>query len=124
MLLSGYDGESNGLKICPLKELPKKKQFTALSVGCGDKKPPTQLKETVLEAIRAKKTGDAKLCTYFPTEAKATPGRSGGPLIDSHGRVLGICSGVEKNAGYYCHLEDIRQFLSANALDWLLADEP
>jgi hypothetical protein len=85
---------------------------------------PTLLKEAVLDVVRAKKPGDAKACIYFRTEQKSGIGRSGGPLVDSRGQLLGICSGNDKGRGFFCHLEDIHQFLTANGLRALIEERP
>jgi S1-C subfamily serine protease len=46
-------------------------------------------------------------------------GRSGGPLIDQRGFVIGICSGTSDGKGYFTHTHEIHRFLKQNAFDWL-----
>jgi hypothetical protein len=50
-------------------------------------------------------------------------GRSGGPLFDRRGFVLGIASGANLELGYFTHTEEIHRFLKSNALEWLAEPE-
>ena len=117
----GYDGESDGLKIAPLVRLPDK-DFKALSVGCGIEHAPQLQLETVQDKVQTKRPGSLRSATYFRTKLQPKIGRSGGPLLDVQGRILGICSGTQEGRGYYCHLEEIHQFLHTNGLGSLLQE--
>jgi hypothetical protein len=46
-------------------------------------------------------------------------GRSGGPLVDKRGLLIGVCSGVSKDKAYFCHIDEINAFLERNGFDWL-----
>ena len=120
----GYDGASQSLKLCPIPELPGKSKFSALSVGCDDRHLPTLRSEQVIDTVQAKKRNDSQASSYFRTHQKPSSGRSGGPLVDSRGRLLGICSGGDHGQAFYCHLEDIHQFLRAHGLHAILNDHP
>ena len=50
-------------------------------------------------------------------------GRSGGPLIDHRGFLLGIASGASHGKGYYGHTEEIHRFLTRRGMKWLYADQ-
>jgi S1-C subfamily serine protease len=120
----GYGGASQGLKLCPMRELPDESKFSVLSVGCGDNHVPTLRSEQVIDTVHAKKRNDSHVSSYFRTDQKPSSGRSGGPLVDSRGRLLGICSGGDNGRAFYCHLEDIHQFLRAHGLHAILNDQP
>lgn len=122
--LIGFDGASQGLKVCPIRELPGDSKFSAFSVGCRDNHVPTLRSEQVIDTVHAKKLSDSQTSSYFRTDQKPSSGRSGGPLVDSRGRLLGICSGGDHEQAFYCHLEDIHQFLRANGLRAIVNDQP
>jgi S1-C subfamily serine protease len=43
-------------------------------------------------------------------------GRSGGPLLDGAGKLIGICSGGDDKSGYYSHLDAIRELVSHSGI--------
>lgn len=51
-------------------------------------------------------------------------GRSGGPLVNSHGDIIGVASGTSGGNGYFAHLGEIHHFLRVNGLSWLLNRAP
>jgi len=113
------------LKICPKAELPtpERKNVTVLTAGCeGDKRLPRLTTELVLgKEIPSKPNGAQVLC--WETDHPPVQGRSGGPLIDKRGYVMGICSGAEKQRGYYTYILKIHQALSGAGLGWLVEGE-
>ncbi len=122
--LVGYEGESKGVRVCPLSKLPKEKKFAALTLGCGEQLAPKLYLVTVQDVVRAKKPGEARVGSYFRTAEKSMKGQSGGPLLDRQGQLLGICSGANGGRGYYCDLDEIHAFLTANGLGSLLKAQP
>ena len=54
----------------------------------------------IVSAVNREVNTDGKIQVYIQTDAAINPGNSGGALIDSHGRVIGICSLKTVVAGY------------------------
>lgn len=85
------------------------KNFKALLGGCAADSPTC--KET---AVIAKKhidvPGVGKSWAWELAEAQAT-GKSGGPLADSQGRLIGIASKSSNDKGYCTHLDEIRTLI-------------
>lgn len=97
---------------------PVRFPFDALSVGCSNGSPPT----CRAEAVRAKRPvsrGDKGLAFFWELAAPPVPGRSGGPLLDDRGRVIGICSAGQGGRGYYTHLDEVLVGLKRKGYDWL-----
>jgi len=122
--LIGYKGESKGLKVCPLKGIPREKSFAVLASACGENLAPTLRQLTVKDTVRAIKPNEDRTGKYFRTAEKSVKGQSGGPLVDAKGQLLGICSGANGDHGYFCHIEEIHAFLNAHDLKVLLKTEP
>lgn len=112
----GYDGEAKGLKLGSMKESPKQKAVRAISVGCAELQAPTVRAETLLDVVRARRGDESKSSLFIRAESAPTIGRSGGPLVDARGQLLGICSGVNQGRGFYCHVDEIERFLNAQGL--------
>jgi S1-C subfamily serine protease len=113
------------MEVCPPSKVPEKKNFAALSVGCPDGGAPV----CVLEDVKTKrpvlkpgaKPGTGVLC--WETAAAPVKGRSGGPLLDTRGYLIGVDSGAGDGKGYYTHIEAIHTFLKANGLKWLTEEK-
>lgn len=109
--------ELTSLDICPPRHVPKGKAFAVLAVGCGaDAKPAC-----VIDNVRGRKlvSRDGHDAFFWELTHRPEKGRSGGPLVDQQGRLIGICSGAYQERGYYTHTEEIHGFLRRNALKWL-----
>lgn len=121
--LTGDDVPRGSLSLCPLESLPKGKEFEALSVGCGAALAPVCMLEKVKGAkqIRRKDEREPALCWEAANEQ--TAGRSGGPLLDRQGRVIGVASGVNDGKGYYCHAEEIARWLKSTDFDFLASEK-
>jgi S1-C subfamily serine protease len=107
------------LSLCPARLVPEEQGFKALSVGCGGSKPPTCMEEVVDGRRLVRKQTEDKPAPFWQVDREQPPGRSGGPLIDKRGFLLGVCSGVSQDKGYFCHTEEISAFLERNGFDWL-----
>jgi S1-C subfamily serine protease len=106
------------LEIMPLaapKVVPAKMPFACYSLNCGPLQLATSRPETGLGVEKPKKKG-GKAAEFWKVKDLPEPGRSGGPLIDADGRLLGICSADDKKAGYYTHINEIRAFLRAKTV--------
>jgi S1-C subfamily serine protease len=114
------DALGPGMPICPAGRAPKGKDFSALGVGCRAGDPPTCVVETVKGRQLVRKKGEDNLGFYWETTGLLAKGRSGGPLLDKQGQVIGILSGVNEEQSYYSHLDEIQRFLKRKDQGWLL----
>jgi S1-C subfamily serine protease len=102
------------LTICPPDALPKDKNIAALSVGCAPTEAPTPTAETLRARKLIRREGDNERSWCWEVENKQDAGRSGGPLLDSAGRLIGVASGHDADHGYYVHVEEVYPFLKRN----------
>jgi S1-C subfamily serine protease len=107
------------LSLAPKSAAPRGKDFPALATGCDPSGAPTPEVEVVKAARMVRKPGEEGKALCWETATGQAGGRSGGPLLDRQGRLIGIASGVSGGQGYYVHLDEIHAFLRRNALDWL-----
>lgn len=117
------DPPSGRLPLCPARLLPKMQAFAALSVGCGNASAPVCRLEKVKGARSIRRDQKMKPALFWETADEQTPGRSGGPLIDRQGRVIGVASGVNGGKGYYCHAREIHRWLKTSSFAFLVADK-
>jgi S1-C subfamily serine protease len=101
------------LRLCPPDKAPAAGEFPALTCGLKDRQAPACWIDAVAgkQTVR-KPTGEVSQVW----ELKRAPalGRSGGPLIDKRGYVIGIGSGRSDGKGYYAHLDEVYRFLKQN----------
>jgi len=108
------------LSLCPARLLPDGKEgFKALSVGCAGGEAPTCLVEEVVGKRRVRRTGAGQPADCWEVGRKQQVGRSGGPLVDRRGYLLGVCSGTNEGKSYFCHTDEARAFLKESGFDWL-----
>jgi S1-C subfamily serine protease len=97
---------------------PLKTPAVAFSAGDDGVKVSIQA-ETVLGTARLRHLGTEETTRCWKCQAAPVPGRSGGPLLDADGALLGVCSGGDRTASYYVHVEEVRDFLKRNGLRFL-----
>jgi hypothetical protein len=112
------DPMPGSLSLCPARLTPNQKGCKALCVGCARGEAPT-CRITGIEKKLVQREKMGKVTTMWETEEKQPEGRSGGPLVDGRGQLIGICSGRNREKSYFSHIEEIRNFLKANGFDWL-----
>lgn len=92
----------------------------AYSVGCGGGKPPKVSPEQIIRAeelsIRLPNEAPGELAKRFMWETSEgqEQGRSGGPLLNANGDLLGIALGKNGGNGYYSHIREISEYLIDN----------
>ena len=111
------------LPICPLESIPDQDGFQALSAGCSGGEAPAVTTHRSVRATRVRRSAAEPVARVWMTVEEGRPGRSGGPLIDSKGRIIGIQSGSSEGAGYYAHATAIHRLLEEADLPWLLTPE-
>jgi S1-C subfamily serine protease len=108
------------LSLCPARKMPNVVGFKALGVGCAASEAPTCLVEEVTGKERGRRKTEDKAAAFWEVDRQPADGRSGGPLVDQHGYLLGVCSGTNKEKSYFCHLDEVRGFLQNSGFDWLI----
>ena len=81
------------------------------SVGCSSGSAPTLLEENILRHAMIHPEGSEKRAKMWLTDMPQTQGRSGGALLDENGNVLGIALMATETQGFYCHNDEIREYL-------------
>jgi hypothetical protein len=114
--LTTRDEMPGSVAVCPPSRLPGGKDFVALSVGCGGGKAPACLLEDVKGKRKVRKPGADTAVLCWEAARAPAKGRSGGPLLDRRGELIGIDSGAGDGKGYYTHAEEIHTFLRRNGL--------
>ena len=97
----------------------KEARFAVLTTGCDKGAAPSCL----TDEVRGKKLlrlGKDKASFFWESSKAPVVGRSGGPLVDSKGRVLGICSGNQEGHGYFTHLDEIHAALRREGSTWVV----
>lgn len=118
-------GTRDELPVLPISPAGSKLPAQPVAVGVGWEKgdAPTTITETVLGKVRLRRPGEATATACWEVEKKLIPKRSGGPLVDAAGSVVGVASGHDGTTGYYVHAEEIHEFLRRNGLKWLAEPE-
>lgn len=116
--LASSDDFPAPLAVCERGKGPRPRSFAAASAG-WPKDTATAWDERVKQKLLLRRPGEKESVWSYETERKPAPGRSGGPLIDADGRVLGVASGHDGEAGYFTHFDEIHRFLRENGLQWL-----
>lgn len=101
------------LPLCPADQAPTEKDFPGLTGGVQTGQPPTCWADTVAGKKLIRKPG-GQSCHVWELLKEPASGRSGGPLIDKRGMLIGIGSGRSDGKGYYTHLDEVYKFLKAS----------
>jgi S1-C subfamily serine protease len=95
--------------------------LTVLTVGCDDGAPTCRIETVDKATLFSREAGGEKGKLWEVSRAQAE-GRSGGPMLDKKGRIIGICSGNNGARGYFCHIQEIETFLTRHRFGYLLGD--
>jgi S1-C subfamily serine protease len=106
------------LRVCPKDAVPADQDFPVLSVGC-DGGPPNCALDRVGEKKRVRRGREDAATLVWEVASAPAQGRSGGPLVDRRGHVIGVCSGASDGKGYYSHPDEIHRFLKQSGYKWL-----
>ena len=113
--ISTTEGLPLPLKLAATGVKPK----DVMSFGWEKGDAPSGLDESLKGKVRLKKPGETKSVECWEIERKPAAGRSGGPLVDEKGLVVGVASGHDGTSGYYVHIDTIHTFLRLNGLKGL-----
>jgi hypothetical protein len=120
-------------RLAPPFDRPKRFPVTVYSAGCNqpkdiEKNPTAEEVPTVMEAKligkRFKGSG-ADLAILWETDRPQEEGRSGGPLLDNKGRIIGVCLAKDKVSlqGRFLHLDEIQAWTKKNGFGWALDEK-
>jgi hypothetical protein len=120
--LATSDSLPAGLRLCPERLVPTEGGFPGLSVGCEGGKAPTCLLAKVKGRRLVQRQEQGATALFWEVDRKHALGRSGGPLLDRRGHLLGVCSGTSREKTYFSHPEVVRAFLKQHGFGWLAED--
>jgi S1-C subfamily serine protease len=92
------------------------------SVGCDGGGGPS-LESVALTGRKLVRRKDGSGAFFWQARGESAAGRSGGPLLDADGRLIGVCSGTQAGLSYYSHPDEIRAALRAHRLGWAAGDK-
>lgn len=109
------------LRLAGPGERPKRFPAPALSVGCTEGAAPNCRSEVIVAKRPVRQANGVAF--FWESQAPSVPGRSGGPLLDTSGRVIGLCVALQGERGYYTHLDEVLASLKRDGYEWLWSRE-
>jgi S1-C subfamily serine protease len=106
------------IPICPPQKVPEN-TIAVMALGCQSGESPVCHVDLRAEKRHYRRPKDKNATWFWEVNKDQEEGWSGGPLVDKRGYLLGICSGRSDGKGYYCHSDEIYEFLRANGMRWL-----
>lgn len=91
----------------------------ALSIGCDYGALPTAKAETIRARKLVKRQSELTGAFFWQVDSPPVQGRSGGPLLDRKGQLIGICVASRENLGYFLHLDEIHAHLKSENYEYL-----
>jgi S1-C subfamily serine protease len=91
-------------------------------IGCDDGREPRVTAVTV-GARKLVRRPDGGSAFFWEADGESVPGRSGGPLFDADGQLVGVCSGTQGGKTYFTHPGEIRSALRDHRLEWVLGEK-
>lgn len=110
--------------VLPLANVGERtKDFPAAvwSVGVGTRRASSVALDLLLHKRAVRRS--VGMAFFWETAAAPEPGRSGGPLLDLKGKVIGICSASSGGRGFFTHLDEIQAALKRDGFGWLIKNK-
>jgi S1-C subfamily serine protease len=104
--------------ICPKGRFQLRLPMAVMTVGGSPDGPPEIQFDTVKEKKLLHKP-DKTSALYWEADIPQQIGRSGGPMIDAQGHVVGIASGTWHGKGYYTYINEMYRALANAGYAWL-----
>jgi S1-C subfamily serine protease len=108
--LDAQDRLPGPVALCPVGKVPAG-GFMGFAVGCDVGYEPIGWIEKIPQKKRAQLSTGTETIFFWEVDRKPIAGRSGGPLIDKRGYLLGVCSGANRDKSYFTHIDEIHRFL-------------
>ena len=104
-------------------ERPKEYPARLWAVGGGGREASWARGELIQRKRCVRRPGGG-LVFFWESDSPPEPGDSGGPLLDSRGRVVGVCSASADGRGYYTHFDEVLVTLKRSDQSWLIIKRP
>ena len=105
-------------KLAAPGQRPKAFPAPVFAVGCSNGSAPTVEVDELLAKRFVRRPGNG-MAFFWETAAPPVTGRSGGPLCDADGRVIGVCAANRDGRGYYAHADELHAALKKAGYAWL-----
>ena len=107
------------VKLTPHGQRPLRYPTAVTALGCPNGSAPRPRDDRILARRYVRKSNDLG-GFFWETEVRPIGGMSGGPLFDTQGRLLGVCSAGRENKGYFTHLDELLAALKRDGFGWLV----
>ena len=121
--VTGNFSTKSRLPICPIASVPKRFPVSALAAGWSQIQQPVVKPVEVLREATFRKVDSKIEVKMWEVNGESIMGRSGGPLIDPHGFLIGIASGTSGGKSYFAYITSVHELLHQNGMKWLLESD-
>lgn len=107
------------LPLAPAGERPKAFPVAVRVVGVGKGDAATVRADSLRGKEFVKREGKGG-AFFWRTENPSEPGQSGGPLLDSRNRVIGLTAANRNGSGHFAHHDEILAAFKRDGFGWLV----